>query len=190
MFSTYYGGSGLDLGDGLNCDEDGNILVSLHTGSDGLDTTNAYQTTRQEIDAYVAVLTPNGQSNLFGSYIGGSSDDGGIAVRFDSENNIILLGHVFSSDFPTLNSFQETIGGDNDCFISKISLDGTLLFSSYLGGYGFDDPRDIAVDSNDNIIIVGDALGSNFPILNAYQSEKNDDEDEKYLHTFLIIVFF
>jgi hypothetical protein len=52
-----------------------------------------------------------------------------------------------------------------------------LLFSSFLGSIGFDDPRDIAIDSEGNTIVVGDTVLSGFPILNAYQPERDLHED-------------
>ena len=53
-------------------------------------------------------------------------------------------------------------------------LDYSLVFSTYLGGNRWDHARDVATDSQDNIILVGGTAG-NFPVTSgAYDTQYND----------------
>jgi hypothetical protein len=52
----------------------------------------------------------------------------------------------------------------------KLSADGSaLLYSSYLGGSGFDDGYGIAVDEAGNAYVTGSTSSTDFPTANALQ---------------------
>lgn len=48
-------------------------------------------------------------------------------------------------------------------------IDPILIYSSYLGGSGIDEARDIAVDSFGNAYLCGNTSSTNFPVFNAFQ---------------------
>lgn len=77
---------------------------------------------------------------IVSTYLGGDSSDNAYSVGADGDGNIILFGWTYSSDFPTVTgSYDLTLGGSGDLFVSK--LDGTgsnLIFSTYIGGNGYD----------------------------------------------------
>ncbi|MHA1308540.1 MAG: SBBP repeat-containing protein [Candidatus Heimdallarchaeota archaeon] len=125
----------------------------------------------------------------FSTYLGGTGDELGVAaslhflaeVIVDSAGNIIVVGRSAATDFPTLNAYQATNAGSIDATVSKFAPDGTLLFSTYLGGAYHDWANCVALDSDDNIIIGGITGSANFPLENPYQdtllggSESNAD---------------
>ena len=85
------------------------------------------------------------------------------------------MGRTDSSNLELLNSAQDTFGGGNlDCFISKFSSNGTLLFSTFLGGSEGDWATNVAVDSQDNIIITGTTSSADFPVLFGYDETNNE----------------
>jgi hypothetical protein len=168
LWSTYLGGSIEDYGDAISVDSNDNIIVTGYTGSIDFPTLNAYQNTRSSLyDGYIAKFSSNG-TLLWSSYLGGSSYDYGNAVSVDSQDDILVSGYTESTDFPTLNAYDDAIGGTIDAFITKFASNGTLLWSSYLGGSIDDYGRAISVDSNDTIIITGYTESTDFPTLNAY----------------------
>ena len=61
---------------------------------------------------------------------------------------------------------QPIYGGNNDAFVMKLNAAGTTVFSTYLGGVGYDRAHGIAVDTfaggNSNIVVGGLTTGS-FP---------------------------
>ena len=66
-----------------------------------------------------------------------------------------------------MNALQPTYrGGDEDAFVSKINPAGSaLVYSTYLGGRGYDSGRGIAVDSSGNVYVTG-MTDANFPTMN------------------------
>ena len=52
---------------------------------------------------------------------------------------------------------MDTLNGNMDAFISKLTTDGTLLWSTYVGTGGIDYSSDITVDSQDNVYITGNS---------------------------------
>ncbi|MCK5848675.1 MAG: SBBP repeat-containing protein [Caldisericia bacterium] len=70
----------------------------------------------------------------FSTYFGGEWNDSISVIKMDKDGNIYLGGETDSSDFPIKNAFQNEIHGNTDAFLAKISSDGKLLWSTYLGG--------------------------------------------------------
>lgn len=111
----------------------------------------------------------------YSSLFGGNQFEQGNSIAIDQQGNIYLTGSTNSADLPiTPNAVQNTFaGGDNfgsDAFVAKIAPDGTLVFSTYLGGSDDDFGRGIAVDNAGNIYVTGTTESTNFPIFNALQS--------------------
>src|SRR5215213_4629828 len=79
---------------------------------------------------------------------GGSSYDMGLGAT-DEMGNTYVTGGTESTNFPvTAGSAQPSYGGGGgDAFVAKIDANGDVVYSTYLGGNGFDEGRGVAVDS-------------------------------------------
>jgi hypothetical protein len=124
------------------------------------------------VDLYLAKLSANGSSLLFGTYLGGSraetSETHGLAL--DHQGNIFVAASTNSTNFPTTaGAFQRVLGGvgnvtTSDAFITKFSSSGTLLASTLLGGLSFESAEGVAADAQGNIYITGVTGGAgSFP---------------------------
>ena len=61
-------------------------------------------------------------------------------------------------------------GGDSDPFIAILdSMSGTLIRTTYLGGNGIDVGYAIAVDPQQNVIVVGQTSSYDFPAYNGFE---------------------
>jgi hypothetical protein len=109
---------------------------------------------------------------VFSTYLGGSTGaDNAAAVTTDANGNILVIGSTYSTDFPTANALQKSLGSNNQSvFVSKFDPTGaTLIYSTYLGGssQALGSPAAtggaIAVDASGDAIIAGLASSSNFP---------------------------
>jgi hypothetical protein len=80
-----------------------------------------------------------------------------------------VTGETDSPDFPKVNALYPTYGaGFWDAFIFKLSADGSqAVYSTYLGGNGFDWGNAIAVDASGNAYVTGVTASSDFPTVNA-----------------------
>ncbi len=113
----------------------------------------------------------------FSSYMGGTGNDSANGVATDAAGNGYITGLTSSTDFPTSNAYQGSNAGANDVFISKFNANGTLAFSTYLGGVGGDYGYGIAVDTTGAIYVTGRTASANFPTVNAYQPASGGNLD-------------
>ena len=99
------------------------------------------------------------------TFLGGNALDGNPQVALDAEGNIFIVGETSSADFPTTpGAFDPTFNGSGDIFVTKLSADGSsLLFSTFVGGSGFDTPAAIVLDANGNVLIAGNTRSPRFP---------------------------
>ncbi len=117
VYSTYLGGSANDVGSEIAIDSQGNAYLTGSTSSLDFPTANAIQLSfgggdvRSNSDAVIAKLNPSGSALVYSTYLGGSSDDAGLALAVDSAGNAYVTGWTHAIDFPTANAFQPTDGG-------------------------------------------------------------------------------
>ncbi|WP_445635180.1 Beta-propeller repeat protein [Nostoc sp. DSM 114161] len=122
VYSTYLGGNDYELGYSLVVDKYGNAYVIGSTGSQDFPTKNAFDSTLgSNLDAFVTKVNATGQSLIYSSYLGGNNSDEGYGIAINWFGDVYVTGQTSSSDFPTKNAFDSTLGGDLDAFVTKIS---------------------------------------------------------------------
>ncbi len=172
-FATFLGGSSSDAGNAIAVDKDGSVYVAGSTFSTDFPGSKTVQVAlKGKSDAFVAKINAKGTALLWTTYLGGSEIDSARRIAFDADGAIYLAGTTQSSDFPLLNPIQAAYAGGGDSFIAKLRADGAaLLYSSYLGGKGFDNLSFAAVDPSGALIVAGTTGSNDFPTLNALQAE-------------------
>jgi hypothetical protein len=136
-------------------------------------------------DIVLTRLTPDGNQLVGSTFLGGAGNDGfnhpkqsngplvvnyGDEMRGDvitDENGNVYISSVTSSnDFPIVNGFDNTFnGGTTDGLVLKLAPDlSSIIWSSYVGGTGFDAAYSIRFDNNKNLVIAGGTTSANFPI--------------------------
>ena len=169
LYSTYLGGSGVDLGWSIAVDGSGNAYVTGLTPSADFPTVNAkLPNLTGNYDAFVFKLASDGQTVLYSTFLGGSGDDQGWGIAVDGSGNAYVTGLTTSSNFPTFNAKYPNLVGGYDAFLLKLGSDGqTVHYSTYLGGNGYDQGWGIAADEGGNAYVTGITYSSNFPAVNA-----------------------
>ena len=171
VYSTYLGEVGWDEGYAIAVDGSGNAYVTGHTDSPYFPTTpGAYDSTYNGgSDVFVAKFSPTG-ALIYCTYLGGGSNDYGLAIAVDGSGNACVTGYTDSWNFPMQTPYQWDQAG-YDVFVTKLSTSGNnLIYSTYLGGGGDDCGLGIAVDSSGNAYVTGRTSSSDFPTLNPFQS--------------------
>lgn len=168
IYSTYFGGSGQDLGIAIAVDSLGNAYVTGYTKSSDFPTTpGAFQTTlRGATNAFITKLNASATALIYSTYLGGSNMDSANGIAIDSSGNAYVVGYDQSTDFPTTpGAFQTAFGGGfADASVTKLNASGTaLIYSTYLGGNADDAGGAIALDSSGNASVVGYTASNNFP---------------------------
>jgi hypothetical protein len=168
VYSTYFGGSNDDFGRGIAVDAMGNAYVTGSTASTDLPTTlGAFQTAfgGSRTDAFVMKLNPTGSGLVYSTYLGGSREEGGLALAVDALGTAYVTGETDSGNFPTTpGAFQTTLGIGRSAFVTKLDPAGSaLVYSTYLGGSQIDSGRGIAVGATGNAYVTGFTSSSDFP---------------------------
>jgi Big-like domain-containing protein/beta-propeller repeat-containing protein len=192
VYSTYLGGSNLDVGSRIAVDGAGNAYVTGYTESTDFPTTpGAFQRVcsgscgTNSGDAFVAKINPTGSALVYSTYLGGSGADGGFGIAVDSAGNAYVGGFTQSANFPTTTgAFQTVCNGGSGCgswgdaFVTKINPTGSaLVYSTFLGGSAAETGVSIAVDSAGNGYVTGATTSTNFPTKNPLQGTKSGGFD-------------
>lgn len=98
---------------------------------------------------------------VYSAYLGGSGLDQGFGIAVDTSGNAYITGTTTSADFP--GTPPMTYGGGIDAFVTKLNTNGTLIYSTYLGGSGSDRGIAIAVDTSGNAYVTGNTDSTDFP---------------------------
>ena len=171
IYSTYLGGSGLDWGRGIAVDSAGNAYVTGQTESADFPTKNPLQSANGgNVNVFVAKVSFAGSALVYSTYLGGSNYDYGLGIAADRRGNAYVTGNTNSVDFPTRNPLQPALGGYQNAFVARLNPSGSaLVYSTYLGGSGYDGGNGIAVDSSGNAYVTGFAGSTDFPTKNPLQ---------------------
>jgi hypothetical protein len=169
VYSTYLGGSSPEDGFDISVDTDGNAYISGQTQSANYPvTTGAFQPVKSgSIDCFVTKLNASGSALEFSTFLGGSGTDNNAGIAIDSDQNVYISGNTNSTNFPvTTGSFQATIGGSADCFVTKMNPAGSaLVYSTFIGGSAYEEnTHSIDCDVNGNVFVTGYTSSSNFPV--------------------------
>ena len=111
---------------------------------------------------------------IYSTYLGGDTSDEGFGIAVNSAGDAYVTGWTFSSDFPTMNSYQEQNKScsnsvcNPNAFLTELSSSGSeLQYSTYLGGSTDDEGFGIAVDTAGNAYVTGLTKSNDFPIVSA-----------------------
>src|SRR3972149_3305628 len=167
-YSTYMGGNGWDWGMGISVDTSGSAYVTGGTFSANFPTTGLYTGFAGWSDAFVAKINTAGDAVIYSTYIGGSNEDWSYGIAVDASGNAYIAGLTVSSDFPVASPIQaaciDCSNSYSDAFITKInSLGDSTVYSTYLGGNGWDWCSSISVSASGDAFITGGTEAFDFP---------------------------
>lgn len=185
IYSTYYGGNGVDLPHAMIVNNQDELIVVGSTTSTNipLPATPYDNSLGGGTDIFVAHFNSTGTGLIGATYMGGSSADPAVysftgigaltsqnttspvEVNFDNSGNIWVVSATPSTDFPvSANANQATLSGGNDGVLFKLNPDcSQLLYSSYIGGTANDGVFGIQFNNAGNVVICGATQSTNFP---------------------------
>jgi len=161
IYSTYIGGSGSDILNGIAVDSTGAAWAVGYTTSSDFPLLSPYQSALSGgEDAVVVKLGPGG-ALAYSSYLGGPSV--GYSVAIDPTGNAYVTGQATAGFPTTAGVYQSVSAGSDDAFVTKFSSSGALIWSTFVGGTNFDYANGIAVDEFGNSYIAGVTYSTSFP---------------------------
>lgn len=166
-------------GRGIAVDRLGCAYVAGTAVTSGLQVpVNNYLTSLDGInsDILVVKLSADGSHIVYSSVFGGAGVEDLENVKpiaVDTDGSVALVGWTRSANFPTVNAMQDIkrADGNNDAFVTKLNPSGSqIVFSTYLGGDGYENGRAVAIDSSGGVYVAGLTAAANFPLVNALQT--------------------
>jgi hypothetical protein len=117
-------------------------------------------------DGFCAHLDFQSNQIVYCSYLGGHDREDVCRAQPLSGSRVLLCGTTASPDFPvTTNAFDTTLDGEsNEGFVSILEIPGTLVSSTYLGGYDADAVYGVAQRPDGKIFAYGRTVSANFPV--------------------------
>jgi Beta-propeller repeat len=181
VYSTYLGGTGMDVAQDVAVDAAGNAYLIGYTFSADFPTADPLQPAPGGTltpDVFVTKLNVNGSALVYSTYLGGNNTELGFDIAVDQEGNAYLTGSTGSVDFPTMNPLQPALSGSQDAFVTKLNPAGSaLILSTYLGGGLTDQANALAIDRQRNVYLTGYTLSSDFPTMNPLQPALSNSQD-------------
>ena len=184
IWSTFVGGSNSEFQSIVVLDASGNPVVATCTYSPDYPTTvGAFDTSLDgNKEVVVFKLSADGNSLLFATYVGGKAQEELEDMVQDQMGNLVVTGTTDSPDFPSTPGAYDTVPDhvsyyNSDAYVFKLAADGgSLLFSTFVGGTDLDGARSLALDSEDNVVVVGNTHSTNFPTTDGAYSQTYSGE--------------
>ncbi|MET0637122.1 MAG: PKD domain-containing protein [Chitinophagaceae bacterium] len=112
---------------------------------------------------------------IFCSFSGASTTNWGFTATYGPDGSFYGGGIMFRSGFPaTPGAFQENYDPGNnsgdapgkiDIAVMKLNANGSaLVYATYVGGTGNEQPHSLVVDNDGNLVIAGRSNSPNYPV--------------------------
>lgn len=181
VWSTFIGGTGPEEIDDIYVDAAGNVYTAGEVYSDDFPLLNPWQSQTygpDDEDAFISIFNANGEL-VYSTYIAAEQRDQIFRIALGPDGYIYATGMTSSPSFPTVNPAQAWYGGGwDDAFVLKFDpWSNRMIYSTFLGGIGYDEGWGIAVDGEGSAYIAGRTNSPNFPLARPWQSSFGGDYD-------------
>jgi hypothetical protein len=145
------GDSDGDIAYGIDTDSYGNVYA-CGSFSSSVDFGGGLRAATGGLDIFVLKLNPDGNW-LWDRTFGNRNNQAGVALVVDGDNNVITTGR--NRNPINFGGGVRPPAGMRDIFVLKLDTDGLYVWDRMFGGEGRDAGRQVIVDGDDNIYIVG-----------------------------------
>ena len=186
LYSTFIGGSNVDVMECIATDQYGNIYIYGHTNSSDFPITDsAYQKSYNGGGNDLILMKYTSEMKLvWSTFIGGNDTEYPKNIKCNKDY-LWIVADTRSYNFPVTNdAFQKNLKSDYDGAFMKFSLDGELLYSSFIGSSSYDVADDIVIDEEENIWFTGRTYNDDFPVTKDAEQYYSLDGVNSYIAKF------
>jgi Beta-propeller repeat len=177
VYSTYLGGSAADTGRGIIV----NSIAESFIAGDSFSSNFLRNATPTNSDVFLGKVSINGLLLTY-TFFGGSKNDTAAGLSVDAFGNLYLAGTTESADFPIAHSVGQSMLGDSDAFVVKLTPTGDqFIYSSLIGGSGSETGVGIAGDAAGNAYITGRTSSQDFPIVGPIQAVYGGGDSDAFV---------
>lgn len=149
-------GNGWETAHSIVCDPSNNVFITgafvetLILGGTTLTSDASFS------DMFVAKINTVGTVQ-WAKQVSSTSDIRGYDISSDSEGHVLVTGYFYGQANFGISSPTST--GSEDMFVAKYDPNGTIVWVQSEGGISNDIARGIALDSDNNVYVIGDYYG-------------------------------
>ncbi len=184
-WATYFGGSYIDFGESVACDQYGNVYMGAYTASiSNIATLGSYFSSYSAAyNTFLAKFNALGGLLWATYYYGGNNNQYLCSHRVacDVSGNIYICGDVsgtLSGSLATLGAHQTSIAGYSDAYLAKFDGSGSILWATFFGGPSYDYGNSVSCDPSGNVYLTGwTGSSSGIATSGAYQTSLFDTSD-------------
>lgn len=185
LWATYLGGSGGEFLRDIAIDAQGNAYAGMTSVSASFPhiTAGAFDTTHNGgLDNAAVKVSSDGKQVIYGTYLGGSGNEGPASVKVDGSGQLYYGSNTDSNNLPvTASAFQKTRKGGRDYFLAKLAANGkSLVFCTYFGGSQDEnaETHTLALDAQGNAVIGAITASADLPTTpSAHRTTKSGPSD-------------
>lgn len=100
---------------------------------------------------------------VYSTFLGGSGYEEATNVTLDAGGNAYVTGFTSSTDFPTTAGAFDVTLSSSDGFVTKLAPNGSLVYSTLIGGSSSDSVASVEVDAQGSAYLVGSTSSADFP---------------------------
>ncbi len=116
------------------------------------------------------------------TFLGGINNDEAVSVSNDRHQNLYVLGHTFSPDFPNdTGLIQKTIKDSSDVFLSKFNEKGKLIWSTFVGGSKHDSAVAVKSTLKGDVFVLLNTYSNDLPVTKGALQKSNKGTKDAYL---------
>ncbi|MBI2268809.1 MAG: SBBP repeat-containing protein [Bacteroidetes bacterium] len=171
LWATYYGGTAYDGGNSVATDVAGNVYMAGQTTSAIGIAAGGFQNVfggSVFYDAFLVKFDSAGgaASRIWATYLGGSDRDYALSVAVDQlTNDVYVSGDTYSLNFPVSScAWQQTLGGEEDGFVTHFSQAGQLICSSYVGSPAIPHDEECVITLYGCFVYMTGYVGGSYPV--------------------------
>lgn len=116
-------------------------------------------------DVIIIKFKNNGDVDWVTQY-GGNGTDGAVQMKINENGNVFFTGVTNSTNLVTTsNAYMSSLLGVYNIYVGVLDTNGSIIYSSYLGGTESDWIADIDVMDSNKCFLVGYTASDDFPII-------------------------
>jgi hypothetical protein len=148
-YSTLWGGALSEHAAAVAVDASGRAYIAGHA--------SVIVAGQATYDAFAVRMNAAGSAFQYSRTFGGSHHEFALGIDVDEYSNAYIVGRTESVDFPvTAGAHKTFLSGDADAFVTKLNNSGSaFMYSTYVGGNGWDYAWAVAVDDIENARVAG-----------------------------------